>query len=83
MEEALVILPAPTPNLQTSRKPQLTMRGHTSFLYTRSLDSIRYLHRITSEIQCLFGNTRQRGDWIMIKVIQQKDVSHEVASLVK
>ena len=25
------------------------MRGHTSFLYTQSLDSIRYLHRITSE----------------------------------
>ena len=48
MEEALMIPPAPTPNLQTSRKPKLTMRGHTSFLYTRSLDSIRYLHRITS-----------------------------------
>ena len=49
MEEALMIPPAPTPNLQTYRKPYLIMRGRTSFLYTRSLDSIRYLHRITSE----------------------------------
>ena len=49
MEDTLMILPAATPNLQTSRKPLLTMRGHTSFLYTQSLDSIRYLHRIGSE----------------------------------
>ena len=48
MEDTLMMPPAPTPNLQTSRKPELTMRGHTSFLYTQTLDSIRYLHLIRS-----------------------------------
>ena len=46
----------------------------------------RNLHRITSENikLCLFWKTRQRGDWITIKVIQQKDASHnEVASLIR
>ena len=34
--------------------------------------------------RCLFWKTRQRWDWITIKVIQQKDASHnEVASLIR
>ena len=49
MEDTLMIPQAPTLNLQTSRKPLLTMCGHTSLLYTQSLDSIRHVHSIRSE----------------------------------
>ena len=49
MEEAVMFPPATMPNLQTSRHPWLTMRGHTYFLFTGSLDSIRYQHRMSSE----------------------------------
>ena len=43
-------------------------------------DTIPAPYNIGKKI-CLFWKTRQRGDWI-IKVIQQKDASHnEVASL--
>ena len=43
-----VDVPCPGPFHFSHIADYITMRGHTSFLYTRSLDSIRYIHRITS-----------------------------------
>ena len=41
--------PSTHAKLADIQKALATMRGHTSFLCTRTLDLIRYLHRITSE----------------------------------
>ena len=68
------------------QKAQLTMRGHTSFFVyaITGFDTIPAPYNIGAKQICLFWETRQRGDWITIKVIHQKDASHnDVASLIR